>query len=307
MHKTICITGATGFLASHLICKLLPYNTLHVITRDKSKFVSNFLPQIKHIGHISSLKIFESDYTSEDTIFNALNGCDYLIHCASPVILKPYIDIESNLKYIINPALQITENVLNCVSKTSISMVLYTSSTSSIYSTGKKTMNKYDWADESLADPYTLSKILSEKRAWELSKGAKWKLIVTLPGRIIGPIIYNTVPESYISITEIINNTKPDLINYHSSFCDVRDVCNIYANFITNPPESDRYVISFDTLPLSEYYNVIKLLKPIGPVNFIDADDYFIYDNSDITKIYSENPICFAESVKDSIMSMDKK
>jgi dihydroflavonol-4-reductase len=304
MNKTICITGATGFLASHLICKLLPYNTLHVTTRNKSYFISNCLPKLSKIVDTSSLKIFECDYTSEETILEALHGCDSLIHCASPVILTSYPDDERNQTYIINPALQITENVLRCVNKTSINLVLYTSSTSAIYSASKKFMTKNDWADESSSDPYTLSKVLSEKRAWELSATAKWKLVVLLPARIIGPTIYSSLPESYISIFEILNTTKSELLNYHSSFCDVRDVCNIYALFLEKTPKSGRYIISFDIVPLVAYYNAVRQIKPIHPVHFIDTNDSFTYDNSEIIELYTQTPIDFVHSIQDSLASM---
>jgi dihydroflavonol-4-reductase len=304
MNKTICITGATGFLASHLICKLLPYNTLHVTTRNKSYFISNCLPKLSKIVDTSSLKIFECDYTSEETILEALHGCDSLIHCASPVILTSYPDDERNQTYIINPALQITENVLRCVNKTSINLVLYTSSTSAIYSASKKFMTKNDWADESSSDPYTLSKVLSEKRAWELSATAKWKLVVLLPARIIGPTIYSSLPESYISIFEILNTTKSELLNYHSSFCDVRDVCNIYALFLEKTPKSGRYIISFDIVPLVAYYNAVRQIKPIHPVHFIDTNDSFTYDNSEIIEVYTQTPIDFVHSIQDSLASM---
>lgn len=304
MNKTICITGATGFLASHLICKLLPYNTLHVTTRNKSYFISNCLPKLSKIVDTSSLKIFECDYTSEETILEALHGCDSLIHCASPVILTSYPDDERNQTYIINPALQITENVLRCVNKTSINLVLYTSSTSAIYSASKKFMTKNDWADESSSDPYTLSKVLSEKRAWELSATAKWKLVVLLPARIIGPTIYSSLPESYISIFEILNTTKSELLNYHSSFCDVRDVCNIYALFLEKTPKSGRYIISFDIVPLVAYYNAVRQIKPIHPIHFIDTNDSFTYDNSEIIELYTQTPIDFVHSIQDSLASM---
>ena len=304
MNKTICITGATGFLASHLICKLLPYNTLHVTTRNKSYFISNCLPKLSKIVDTSSLKIFECDYTSEETILEALHGCHSLIHCASPVILTSYPDDERNQTYIINPALQITENVLRCVNKTSINLVLYTSSTSAIYSASKKFMTKNDWADESSSDPYTLSKVLSEKRAWELSATAKWKLVVLLPARIIGPTIYSSLPESYISIFEILNTTKSELLNYHSSFCDVRDVCNIYALFLEKTPKSGRYIISFDIVPLVAYYNAVRQIKPIHPIHFIDTNDSFTYDNSEIIEVYTQTPIDFVHSIQDSLASM---
>jgi len=304
-HKKICITGATGYLASHLICKLLPSNILHVITRNRENFIQHCVPSICAQGSdisnaIINLHIFECDYTNELSIIQALSGCYYLIHCASPVILNAYNDMEANYNNIISPALKITETLLNCVNKTSITTVIYTSSTCAVYSKYKKNMSSMDWGDEVNADPYTLSKILSEKKAWELSKNANWKLIVMLPGRILGPPIYSKLPESYISITEILNSTT-ELPNYHSSYCDVRDVASIYAGFLETDVPQARYIIAFSVHPLQDYYNAIISVQPLSNKSFIHLDDKFELDMSNTFKIYPITPIPFNTSIQDSL------
>lgn len=309
-HKKICITGATGYLASHLICKLLPNNILHVITRNKEYFIQHCVPAIYAkdsdlSNSIINLHVFESDYTNEIPIIQALTGCDYLIHCASPVILNKYMDAELNNTNIINPAIRITETLLNCVNKTSISTVLYTSSTCAVYSKYKRKMSSIDWADDSNTDPYTISKLLSEKKAWELSQNAKWKLIVMLPGRIIGPLIYKNIPESYISITEVINSGNL-LVNYHSSYCDVRDVVNIYEVFLEKNVSQGRYIISFSVHPLKDYYDIINTIKPLPSKLFMHIDDIFEFDMSSTLDIYPIKSIPFYTSVCDSLRYLNK-
>ena len=305
-NKTICITGATGYLASHLICRLLNNNILHVTTRNKSIFKEIYIPMlIPYIGnHICQLKIFECDYNNKTSILEALNGCDYLIHCASPVIIKGQKGVAWNTENIINPAINITENILNCVNETNISVVLYTSSTCSVYSKGKHIMNSDDWAEETDSDPYSTSKLISEQRAWDISKNAKWKLIVMLPGRIIGPTIYNSIPESYIYITEILNSTN--LLNYHSSYCDVRDVAEIYEGFLEINPESGRYIIAFGTYTMVDYYNEIKKYRSLPEIKFTDPDTPFLFDMKKTLEVYPIKHILFQISVYDSVNAINK-
>jgi len=265
-----------------------------------------YIPMIvPYVGNrIEQLKLFECDYSNKASILEALNGCNYLIHCASPVIIKEQKDAKWNTEHIINPAVQITENILNCVNDTSISVVLYTSSTCAVYSKNKKIMNSDDWAVDIDSDPYSISKLISEKRAWDISKGAKWKLIVMLPGRIIGPTIYNSIPESYISIMEILSSTH--LFDYHSSYCDVRDVAELYEGFLEISPDSGRYIIVFGTYTMVDYYNEIKKTKSLPEIIFTNTDTPFLFDMKKTLHVYPIKHISFQASVHDSIDTINK-
>ena len=168
-NKCICITGASGFLSSHIIVLLLQNNNIvHTTTRNKQLFEDKYLIYIQNIVHdkIENLHIFEiNNYNFKE----ALNNCEYLIHCASPVILKPFETDDDNYKYIVEPSLKYTEHLLNSVSiESNIKKVIFTSSTCCIYNGKQEIYENTDWADETINDPYSVSKIVSEKKAWEI-------------------------------------------------------------------------------------------------------------------------------------------
>lgn len=309
--KKVCITGASGYLASHIIIKLLEQN-FHVIglTRNKSNFLFNHLDCLKkHTSYIKNLEIIEYDneITHDTTLVNILFDCDYLIHSASPVVLNSSYN-EENKQKIINPAIKYTEDILKASLRTNIKKVIFISSTITIYDGTKNIYSPNDWADEScIQDAYTISKIKTEKIAWKIyEENKKWELIVMNPGRIIGPIIYNKLPESYCSIIEaleikkkqkIFPNSTPSCVNnYYSSFCDVRDVSEIIVGSLPFKKTS-RNIISFKIKEFKDYCKVLKIKNLL----FIQKDSIFEYENSFENHLFIE----FEESLKDSIKSMD--
>ena len=345
--QKVCITGASGYVASHIMIKLLEQK-FHVIglTRNKSDFLFNHFDCLKKkTSYINNLEIIEYDnnvtYDSKNnTLENILFNCDYLIHGASPVILDSSWN-EENIQKIINPATKYTEDILKASLKTKIKKVIFISSTITIYDGTKDFYGSNDWADESyFHDAYTLSKIKSEKIAWKIyEENKKWELVVFNPGRIIGPIIYNKIPESYCSIIEAIKLKEKQTLfpihvnNYYSSFCDVRDVAEIIVGSLPNKKTS-RNIISFEIKEFKDYCKVLHLctsfrsLKtpPKGAVSFgfeqgdtdcalemrngvkipnllfIQNESIFEYENS----FKKHTFIDFEKSVKDSINSMNQ-
>jgi dihydroflavonol-4-reductase len=305
--KKVCITGASGYLASHVIIKLLNDNYyVKALTRNKQYFLLNYYNYlIPYTNCIYNLEIIEYNYELCDNnyLITILNECNFLIHCASPVILEEFTDEDDNLNKIINPAIKYTENILLSSLFTNIKKVIFISSTCTIYDGTKSSYSNEYFADSSkIKDPYSISKINSEKIAWKIyNENKKWELIVLNPGRIIGPVIYNKIPESYCSIIEAINLSKiynnEQIKNYYSSYCDVRDVTNIILYAIDNLT-TKRYIISFEIKELKDYCNIIIDKN----INFIKDDKIFKFENS--FKNYTYIP--FTQSFTDSIDSIKK-
>lgn len=309
--QKVCITGASGYVASHIMIKLLEQK-FHVIglTRNKSDFLFNHFDCLKKkTSYINNLEIIEYDnnvtYDSKNnTLENILFNCDYLIHGASPVILDSSWN-EENIQKIINPATKYTEDILKASLKTKIKKVIFISSTITIYDGTKDFYGSNDWADESnFQEAYTLSKIKSEKIAWKIyEENKKWELVVFNPGRIIGPIIYNKIPESYCSIIEAIKLKEKQTLfpihvnNYYSSFCDVRDVAEIIVGSLPNKKTS-RNIISFEIKEFKDYCKVLQIPNLL----FIQNESIFEYENS----FKKHSFIDFEKSVKDSINSMNQ-
>ncbi len=74
------VTGASGFVGSHLVDRLLQENHIvRIIVRKESK--------LKWID-VSKVEIFHSDYKDLESLKNAINGIDYIFHVAGVIKAK---------------------------------------------------------------------------------------------------------------------------------------------------------------------------------------------------------------------------
>ena len=314
--KIVCVTGASGYLASHIINQLLNSNYIvKALTRNKETFLKNNYPSLQKAinnKNIQNLSIVEYDFEKEkensiESLIEILSNVHYLIHCASPVILQDYADKTINLEKIIEPAINYTQLLLTASSSTNIQKIVLTSSTCAIYDGSKTHYSCNDWADETKGlDAYSISKIRSEKVAWEIyHQTKKWELVVLNPGRIIGPTIYNHVPESFCSIQEAfkiaknanINTTTSVVNNYCSSFCDVRDAAYLHIHALEYL-HTNRYIIAFEIKEFKDYCEEILPENVYNTLQFNAPNDRFTFENSFQNYTY----ISFKHSIRDSII-----
>lgn len=82
----ILVTGATGYIASWVIKNLLELgHTVHATVRDLNKKAS-FI----HLENIAAktsgtLKLFQANLLDQGAFDTAMQGCDIVIHMASPL------------------------------------------------------------------------------------------------------------------------------------------------------------------------------------------------------------------------------
>ena len=317
----VCISGASGYLASHIIIKLLECNYyVKGLTRNKEYFLLNYYDCLKkhvtNIEKLDNLEIIKYNHDLVDgddnvTLINILMDCDYLIHCASPVLLQSFADEKDNVNKIITPAIRYTETILNAALFTNIKKVVFTSSTTTIYDGTQTKYSTNYWADLThVHDAYSISKIQSEKLAWKIyNEHKKWELIVLNPGRIIGPAIYNKIPESFCSIFEALKLSKDTPVqnrvihNYYSSYCDVRDVADIHV-FSLHALTTNRYIIAFEIKEFRDYCDLLVEDEDFDEYCFIQEskEDNILFEFENSFNNYKYIP--FEQSVKDSLVCL---
>jgi nucleoside-diphosphate-sugar epimerase len=187
--RTVLVTGVTGYLATEIAHQLLEkgiYNvrgTVRSLDSEASKKLKALFP---------GLVLYEADLEKPGSFKHALEGCDVLIHAASPFPSK----VDDPEKELINPAVNGTKNVLNSVSELpQITHVVATGSCAAVVDhfptdDGSKVWSEEDWNTTStLKDgPYRLSKVLAEKYIYEWAeKHPKVTVATILPSFIIGP------------------------------------------------------------------------------------------------------------------------
>lgn len=191
----VLVTGASGYLASHIVKQLLEQGhrvrgTVRSLANDKKvQPLRNLVPNAKH-----ELELVEADLMDEKSWIDAVKGCTYVIHTASPV--PNYVPKDEN--EVIKPAVNGVNNVFNaCVQEDSlVKRVVFTSSIAAISGDSYVSDKPYSETDffETKPDsqPYIKSKVLAEQAAWDFikkreeSKQPCFELVVINPGFIIG-------------------------------------------------------------------------------------------------------------------------
>lgn len=135
----VCVTGASGYIASWLVKLLLLRGyTVHATVRSL-----NDPKKTEHLleldGAKDRLHLFEANLLEAGSFDSAIQGCEGVFHTASPVIL----DAPNPQADIIDPAVKGTLNVLaSCAKVPTVKRVIYTSSVAAVLHNDKPVTNE---------------------------------------------------------------------------------------------------------------------------------------------------------------------
>lgn len=254
-NKPVLVTGATGYVAGWLVKRLLEEGiTVHAAVRDpKNKEKTAHLDELaaKTKG---SIKYFKADLLKPGSYAEAMEGCELVYHTASPFTT----DVKDPQKQLIDPAVNGTANVLDQANKTkSVKRVVVTSSCAAIYTDASDCQNAPNgvltedvWNTTASLDyqPYSYSKTLAEKKAWEMHDAQKrWELVTINPSFVLGPALNpsSVTSESYNILKQLGDGTmKMGAPRMGIGVVDVRDVAEAHFQAGFNPKASGRYITS---------------------------------------------------------------
>lgn len=269
--EIICVTGASGFIASWIVRMLLEYGyTVHATIRDVNSPACAHVLTKEALGLPSAapgtLQIFSGcDLLIPGSFDEAMKGCDICIHTASPFIMDQPKDAQKDL---IEPALKGTENVLNSVNKSkTVKRVVLTSSIAAIATPLERKphnapFNEEDWNTYATleTEPYPLSKKVAEQRAWEMEKAQSvWKMVTIHPGLVMGPVLSSRSNDGSISfIKKFLSGSMTITPHVGLAFVDVRDVAHAHILGMKSE-KTGRYIC----VENSYYYaDVANMLRP---------------------------------------------
>lgn len=253
--KPIMVTGATGYVASWLIKKLLDEGcTVHATVRDPNR-----KEKIQHLDRMAaetpgSIKYFKADLLDDGSFADAMSGCELVYHTASPFTTV----VDDPVRDLIEPAVKGTENVLlqaDCCPD--VKRVVLTSSCAAIYTDAKDCgeapkgmLTEEVWnttASESY-QPYSYSKTMAEKKAWEIHKAqSRWDLVTINPSLVLGPFLNPaaTTSESFNILKQMGDGSfKRGAPNLGMGLVDVRDVATAHYLAGFKESASGRYITS---------------------------------------------------------------
>ncbi|PON74274.1 NAD(P)-binding domain containing protein [Parasponia andersonii] len=264
--KVVCVTGASGYIASWLVKLLLQRGyTVKASVRDLSDH--------KKTDHLLSLDgakerlhLFEANLLEEGSFDLVVDGCDGVFHTASPVTFTANDPQEE----LIEPAVKGTLNVLgSCVKVPSLKRVVLTSSIASVLFNGSPLTPDVVVDETWFSDPvfcekselwYMLSKTLAEEAAWKFAKEKGIDLVALNPVYVIGPLLQPTLNFTVEMILNHINEARFPNTVYR--YVDVRDVALAHIQAFEVSSASGRYCVVGHMVHLSEALNILRQLYP---------------------------------------------
>jgi dihydroflavonol-4-reductase len=245
--RTVLVTGGSGYLGGWCIVELLRRGyRVRTTVRDpaREREVQEAVASQVDPGH--HLTVHQADLLSDEHWDNVIEGCDYVLHVASPFPPNQPKDPDE----LIVPAREGTLRVLGKALDHGVKRVVVTSSIAAIRlakGTEHRPMTEEDWTDPD-ADgltPYVRSKTIAERAAWDLvrERGAEDRLAVVNPGAIIGPLLHDDMSYSVQSIERLLKG-MPGMPRLGFNFVDVRDVADLEIRAMTSPEAGGKRFIA---------------------------------------------------------------
>ena len=247
--EKVLVTGGSGFIALHCIDQLLEKGFMVRTTiRSESRKDEINKAMDKYPNLDQNLEFHICDLLKDEGWEAAVDGCDYVLHVASPFILE----VPSDENVLIKPAVDGTLRVLNACSRAHVKKVVLTSSVAAVaYGHGaEKTYDESDWSntgEDSGITPYAKSKTLAEKAAWnfveELDTDKKFDFTVINPVGVFGPMLTRDIGTSNSLVSRLINGELPACPATHMGYVDVRDVAKAHVFSMLNSSTNNKRII----------------------------------------------------------------
>jgi nucleoside-diphosphate-sugar epimerase len=265
--STVLVTGGSGFLGGWCVVELLRRgHAVRTTVRDLSREAQVRAAVASEVDPGDRLDVVSADLIADEGWDEAVAGCDYVLHVASPFPPKQPRDPDE----LIVPARAGTLRVLRAGLDAGVKRVVVTSSVAAIrLSAGAaaRPLDEGDWTDPDSSDltPYIRSKTIAERAAWDLvrERGEEDRLAVVNPGAIIGPVLNDDLSYSLQMVQRLLGGT-PGMPRLGFSLVDVRDVADLEIRAMTAPEAGgERFIAVTQFMWMADVGEVLR--QRLGP------------------------------------------
>ena len=254
--STVLVTGGSGFIGVHTILQLLAagHDVRSTVRHpDRSRDVLAMLRQ-GGAPSTEALSFFTADLTQDAGWRDAVDGCDYVLHVASPLVT--YVPDDEN--ELIIPAREGTLRVLRAARAAAVRRVVITSSMGAIaygHPPQSAPLDETNWTNLDGLDvqPYVKSKTLAERAAWDFvaREGGALELSVINPAGVFGPALGPDFSGSIDIIRALLDGRMPAVPRIYFGLVDVRDVADLHLRAMTSPAAKGERFIAVAGEPMS--------------------------------------------------------
>ena len=235
--ESVLVTGGSGFIGSHCILDLLRAG-YRVRTTVRSPEREATVRELLGAESADALSFVTADLMADAGWKDAVSGCDFVLHVASPFPLGA----PKHEDDLIVPAREGALRVLAAARDAQVRRVVMTSSFAAIgYGVAPRDVpfTEEDWSNPDGNDisAYAKSKTLAERAAWDFiaREGSGLELAVVNPVGVFGPVLGPDFSTSIQLVKRLLEGSIPGLPRVAYGIVDVRDVADLHRRAMTEP------------------------------------------------------------------------
>lgn len=263
---TVLLTGITGFIAKHIALQLLlAGHSVRGTARRPDRLPEVQAALAPHLpdGALERLSVMRADLTSDDGWAGAAQGCDVLMHTASPFPITQPKDPGD----LIRPAVDGTLRALRAAHAAGITRMIVTSSVAAVHDDRKDgPQDESDWLDPDTpgTSAYSLSKLRAEQAAWAFAGDHPEVQLTTVnPALVFGPPLDRHYGSSLGIVERLMKGRDPAVPPLGFGIVDVRDIARMHMAAMDRPATAGRrFIGSAGSLRFAEMARILKAAHP---------------------------------------------
>lgn len=263
--ELVLVTGGSGFIGAHCILRLLEAGYRVRTTVRSLEREADVRGMLKMGGAEprETLSFVAADLISDAGWPEAVAGCDFVLHVASPLPRE----LPKDENELIVPAREGALRVLRASRDAGVKRVVLTSSFGAVGYGHKEQAAPFDetnWTDLRGDDviAYTKSKTLAERAAWDFiaKEGGGLELSVVNPVGVFGPVLGPDYSASILMVQRLMDGALPGCPKLYYGVVDVRDVADLHLRAMTNSAaRGERFLaVAGDFLTIQGIAKVLK-------------------------------------------------
>src|SRR6266487_3115240 len=235
----VFVTGATGFLGSHVARVLAKHGAdLRLLVRQNSN--------LKNVQNLKA-DLVTGDLRDPASLEKGISGCDVVFHVAADYRLwvrDPGEMYRSNVEG--------TRAMLEAARKNNVRRVVYTSSvaTMGFTSNGQPADEESPVSLDNMIGPYKRSKFMAEQVAIEAARGGQDVVIVN-PTTPVGERDIKPTPSGRI-IVDFLKKKFPAYVDTGLNLVDVRECARGHVAALEKGRSGERYILGGENLTLKQ-------------------------------------------------------
>lgn len=261
---TVLVTGGSGFIGSHALLQALAAgHDVRTSVRSLQR-EGGLRARLRANGADAGerLRCFAANLTADDGWSEAVAGCDYVLHIASPFPAG----IPKHEDELIVPARDGALRVLRAARDAGVKRVVLTSSFAAIGYGHPEQAAPFDettWTNlDGHVAAYTKSKTLAERAAWDFiaREGGGLDLAAVNPVGVFGPVLDADYATSIQLVRRLMDGALPGCPRLRFGVVDVRDVVDLHLRAMTDPAANgERFLaVAGDFMRVQEMALVLK-------------------------------------------------